>query len=67
MAADSIKFDMPRDYTKNYEVFYSYESELPQNGLNGIHNGICNGIDRNNNKNDLKDLIINKFNGIAAI
>jgi N-acetylglucosamine kinase len=52
LAADSIKFDLPRDYTKNYEVFFCYESELKQSGINSHCNGSYNGIDRNNNNNN---------------
>lgn len=39
MAADAIEFPMPRDYSKNYEIFFSYNSNqnLIGNGINGTH------------------------------
>ena len=40
MAADSINFPMPRDYSKNYEVFFNYVGHDLTNGqaiLNGNH------------------------------
>lgn len=34
MAADAIKFEMPRDYTKNYEIFHFYHQK--SEGANGF-------------------------------
>lgn len=28
LAADSVEYNLPRDYTKNYETFYSYNKQL---------------------------------------
>lgn len=39
MAADSIDFPLPRDYSKNYEVFFNYAGHEMTNGtLNGFKN-----------------------------
>lgn len=35
MAADSIKFNLARDYSKNYEVFFSYNSSSSKTITNG--------------------------------
>lgn len=39
LAADSVKFELPRDYSKNYELFYNYTAcrNGKSNGSNGIH------------------------------
>lgn len=35
LATDLIKFDLPRDYTKNYEVFYCYHQKTTPIATNG--------------------------------
>lgn len=40
MAADSVDFPMPRDYSKNYQIFFNYAGHGKVNGSkisNGIH------------------------------
>lgn len=40
MAADSIDFPMPRDYSQNFEVFFEYSEKSMTNGTkitNGFH------------------------------
>ena len=44
LAADSVKFNLPRDYAKNYELFFKYnacktngKSTNGSNGSNGVH------------------------------
>lgn len=44
LCVDSIKYDMPRDYTKNYEIFHYYHEKAHNNG-NHYMNGIKNGTD----------------------
>lgn len=63
LAADSIKFDLSRDYSKNYEVFFSYHESDNENG-------VCNGIDKNNNKsevNGVNEKVNGKVNGMNGI
>lgn len=45
MAADSVDFPLPRDYSKNYEIFFNYAGHELANGTNGASNGhaITNG------------------------
>lgn len=44
IAADSINFNLPRDYSKNYEMFYYYNQKQNINGkMNGNSNGTLNG------------------------
>lgn len=44
IAADAIKFDLPRNYANNYEIFHRYERwTKPQ--TNGTTNGQTNGTD----------------------
>lgn len=45
MAADFVKFSLPRDYSKNYEIFFNYGAK--HESLNG--NCICCNINNNNN------------------
>jgi N-acetylglucosamine kinase len=37
MAADSVDFPMPRDYSQNYEIFFNYEGGNVTNGTNGTN------------------------------
>lgn len=51
IAADSIQFDLPRDYSKNYVIFHHYRKYSAENGhTNGHSNGTSdnhtNGIDK---------------------
>lgn len=42
LGADAINFDLKRDYTKNYELFYTYNQTKAMavtNGTNGTANG----------------------------
>lgn len=32
LAADTIDYDLPRDYTKNYEIFHCYQQKKTMNG-----------------------------------
>jgi N-acetylglucosamine kinase len=44
MAADDTEILLPRDYTKNYSVFYTYSKNVSQAKLaNGIANRLTNG------------------------
>lgn len=46
VAADFIKFDLPRDYSHNYEVFHHIPAhgDRPPAKTNGLHlNGLANG------------------------
>lgn len=43
MAADSVDFPMPRDYSKNYEIFFNYAGHEMANGNNKVANG-TNGV-----------------------
>lgn len=43
LAADTFDLELPRDYSKNYEVFYGHRAVLNGNGTNGSSNGNANG------------------------
>lgn len=50
MAADSVDFPLPRDYSQNYEIFFNYDGRALKNGINGVgklngqvSNGFTNG------------------------
>ena len=49
MCADSVNFDLPRDYSKNYEIFFKIAKNQDKvngkvsNGTNGT-NGTSNGV-----------------------
>jgi N-acetylglucosamine kinase len=43
MAADSVDFPMPRDYSENYEIFFNYAGNDMTNGKS-ISNGNGNGV-----------------------
>lgn len=54
IAADAIKFNLPRNYANNYKIFHRYgRSTIPQtNGKmnNGQTNGTAHGTEHNNTK-----------------
>lgn len=52
LAADTYELELKRDYSKNYEVFYSYHAVLNGNS-NGDTNGLngCNGTSSTNGTN----------------
>lgn len=48
VAADFIKYDLPRDYSHNYEIFHHIpahvEGKNKLNGTNGVHLNVSNGL-----------------------
>ncbi|KAL1402385.1 hypothetical protein pipiens_020542, partial [Culex pipiens pipiens] len=48
LAADTFDLELPRDYSKNYEVFYGHRAVLNGNGTNGSANGGSNGTAKTN-------------------
>lgn len=43
LGVDAIKYDMPRDYTKNYEIFHYYHEKVQNNSVR-YTNGNANGL-----------------------
>lgn len=44
MAADSIDFPLPRDYSQNYEIFFKYNGKaLEHNGFGKLNGKVSNG------------------------
>ncbi|XP_058442974.1 N-acetyl-D-glucosamine kinase [Malaya genurostris] len=63
IAADTYGLQLPRDYTKNYEIFYGHKAVL--NGNNGTNNTKTTGTNKTSNGNsiELNNGTSNKTNG----
>ncbi|XP_053698362.1 N-acetyl-D-glucosamine kinase [Sabethes cyaneus] len=62
LAADTFEMELPRDYSKNYEIFYSHRAVL-----NGGTNGNSNGTNGNHETTNgsIKDSAKSSSNGVS--
>lgn len=66
LAADAIKFDLPRNYANNYEIFHRYEQRWTKPQTNGTNNGQTNGQTNGTTNGQTNGTEHTKSNGTAA-